>query len=153
MPPGQHPVHPPPSPHAPILPTTTRTWLLHPARVRTASKLPLTFCGSLPPILSPRAAPPNTRTQRETTLLRCAQRCKYYKRIHMFSTLLLTLTIRYLCFLYLHRHDDERCEGKAGTQALVGEADAPSQNYDETGRRGSAAHFLLGKQIDRGAAM
>jgi len=67
--------------------------------------------------------------------------------------LLLTLTIRYLCFLYLHRHFDEQCEGKAGTQVFVGEADAPSQNYDETGRRGSAAHFLLDEQIDRGAAM
>jgi len=68
-------------------------------------------------------------------------------------TLLLTLTVRYLCFLYLHRHDDERCEGKAGVQALVGKADAPSQNYDETKRHGSAAHSLLGEQIDRGAAM
>jgi hypothetical protein len=81
------------------------------------------------------------------------QRCKYYKRIHIFSTLLLTLTVRYLCFLYLHRHDDERCKGKAGVQALVGKADAPSQNYDETKRHGSAAHSLLGEQIDRGAAM
>ena len=88
-----------------------------------------------------------------TNKLTGAQRCKYYKRIHIFSTLLLTLTVCYLCFLYLHRHFDKRCKGKAGTQALVGEADAPSQNYDETGRRGSAAHFLLGKQIDRGAAM
>ena len=67
------------------------------------------------------------RTQCETTLLRCAQRCKYYKQIHIFSTLLLTLTVHYLCFLYLHRHDDERCKGKAGMQALVGEAEAPSQ--------------------------
>ncbi len=81
------------------------------------------------------------------------QRCKYYLQIHIFSTLLLTLTVRYLHCLYLHRHFDEQCEGKAGMQALVGEADAPSQNYDETGRCGSTAHFLLGEQIDRGAAM
>ena len=88
-----------------------------------------------------------------TNKLTGAQRCKYYKRIHIFSTLLLTLAIRYLCFLYLHRHNDERCEGKAGTQALVGEADASSQNYNELGRCGSPAHFLLDEQIDRGAAM
>jgi hypothetical protein len=37
-------------------------------------------------------------------------------------------------------------------QALVGKADAP-HNYDETGRRGIAADFLLDESIDGGTKM
>ena len=37
---------------------------------------------------------------------------------------------------------------------MVGEAEAPSHNYDETGRRGSAADFLLvGKSNAEGALL
>ena len=59
--------------------------------------------------------------------------------------LLLTLTVCYLCCLYLHRYNDERCKGKAGTQALVGEADAPSQEHDDEGCNGKALRRFKGK--------
>jgi hypothetical protein len=59
--------------------------------------------------------------------------------------LLLTLTVRYLHCLYLHRHNDERCKGKAGTQALVGEADAPSKEHDDEGCNGKALRRFKGK--------
>jgi hypothetical protein len=60
----------------------------------------------------------------------------------------LTLTFRFFAVYFKHRHDDGGCARKAGTNALVGEADAPSHNYDATGRRGTAADFLLGKSND-----
>ncbi len=83
----------------------------------------------------------------------------------MCSMLLLTLTVLYLCFLYLHRHDDEHClpftvyrqggQGGSSSGGGGGSGDkSPSLKYDETGSRGSAANFFLSDQIDRqGAAM